>query len=121
MYRAYGVPCAMIYAACVVRPFLLSSFLIYAACVIGAYVRAFPVRRPVCVRNDIRGVRWCAAVYGYLFPFLWYSLLYGVTGRYCMPLFRPLRGADGAILGQGMPTYYDLSCVAWRAAEGELR
>uniref|UniRef100_A0AB39C0V4 Uncharacterized protein n=1 Tax=Salmonella phage PMBT19 TaxID=3229743 RepID=A0AB39C0V4_9CAUD len=55
----------MIYAACVVRPFLLSSFLIYAACVIGAYVRAFPVWRPVCVRNDIRGVRWCAAAYGY--------------------------------------------------------
>lgn len=73
------------------------------------------------VLHDIRGVRWYAAAYGYLIPFLLYPLLYGMTWRYCMPLFRPLRGADGAILGQGMPTYYDLSCVAWRAAEEELR
>lgn len=38
-----------------------------------------------------------------------------------MPLFRPLWGLDGAIVCLGMTTYYDLSCVAWRAAEKELR
>uniref|UniRef100_A0AAU8GLW6 Uncharacterized protein n=1 Tax=Salmonella phage PMBT21 TaxID=3153512 RepID=A0AAU8GLW6_9CAUD len=88
----------MIYAACVRRPVLFSSFLIYTTCIKAALCARYAVWRPAMVLHDIRGVRCYAAAYGYLFPFLWYPLLYVVTGRYCMPLFRPLRGVDGAIV-----------------------